>query len=133
MLIWNLNSHKLHNYNIHIWEYIFTLLSLLHRLSACSWNVQTAMTVCRIKHVLILVVWIPVLYQMCVDSMLIVCLSTMLEFVPVSLGIQETPILVVLLCSIVEQTANVQLVPDVTMGFAHVSKSNIETNFRSWC
>lgn len=89
----------------------------------CSWNVQTAMTVRQVKHALILVVWIPVLYQMCVDSMLIVCPSTMLEFVPVSLVIQETLILAVLVCSIVVQTANVQLVPDVTVGFAHVSTS----------
>jgi hypothetical protein len=55
----------------------------------------------------------------------------MLECVPVSPGIRETPILVVLLCSIVVQTANAQLVPDVTMGFAHVSISNIGTIFRS--
>jgi hypothetical protein len=88
------------------------------------------MTVHQVKRALILVVWIPVLYQMCVDSMHIVCLSTMLEFVPVSLVIQETPILVVLLCSIVVQTANVQLVPDVTMEFAHVSISTIWNCFQ---
>lgn len=103
----------------------YTFLSLFHRLSVCSWNVQTAMTVYQVKHALILVVWIPVLYQMCVDRMLIVCLSTMLEFVPVTLVIQETPTLAVLLCSIVVQTANVQLVPDVTVGYAHVSTSII--------
>jgi hypothetical protein len=108
------------------------LLLFSRRLSVCIWNVQTAMTVHQTKHALMLDVWIPVRYQMCVDSMLIVCLSTMLEFVPVSLGIQETLILVVLLCSIVVQTANVQLVPDVTMGFAHVSINNIETVFISW-
>jgi len=55
-----------------------------------SWNVQIAMTVPQTKHVLILVVWTPVHYQMCVGSLLIVCLLTMLEFVPVSLVSQAT-------------------------------------------
>jgi len=63
---------------------------LLYRLSVCSWNVQIAMTVHQTKRVLILVVWIPVRYQMCVGSVLIVCLLTMLEFVPVSLVSQAT-------------------------------------------
>lgn len=65
-------------------------LEAMLRLSVCSWNVRIAMTVHQTKHVLILVVWIPVHYQMYVDSMLIVCLLTMLEFVPVSLVSQAT-------------------------------------------
>lgn len=81
------------------------------------------MIVLQVKHVLILVVWIPAHYQMCVDNMLIVCLLIMLEFVPVSLVIQAIPTLVVFLFSTVVQTASVQLVLDVTMGSAHVSTS----------
>jgi hypothetical protein len=65
------------------------------RLSVCTWNAQIAMTAHHIKRALMLAVWIPVRYQMCVDRMLTVCLSTMLEFVPVSPGIRETPILAV--------------------------------------
>jgi len=48
------------------------------------------MTVHQTKRVLILVVWIPVHYQMYVGSVLIVCLLTMLGFVPVSLVLQAT-------------------------------------------
>ena len=69
---------------------MFIFVLLLYRLSVCSWSVQTAMTVHQTKHVLILVVWIPVHYQMYVGSLLIVCLLTMLEFVPVSLVSQAT-------------------------------------------
>jgi hypothetical protein len=101
------------------------MLLFSHRLSVCSWNVRTAMTVLQVKRVLILAVWIPARYQMCVDSMQTVNQSTMLECVRVSLVTQATPILAVFLCSTVAQTPSVRLVPHVAMGSAHVSTSSV--------